>query len=179
LKSSVNENRTNQEQIKRLRHNNDPLTIGTGSNSIASSSNNNETSSLINLQTGSLELNSLSPIIAFNQRTEALLNFIQNDLPTFEPESSINNSINLLNIPTYSSNNNNINNNNSKNNTATSNNEAKNSSSNNDSSQSPRCPICLENLQEVMRLILYSHGNLPYPRKFLLPKSIKNVVVLS
>jgi hypothetical protein len=154
---SVSENRTNQEQIKRLRHNNDPLTIGIGSNSIASSSNNNETSSSINLQTSHFAINSLSPIIAFNQRTEALLNFIQNDLPTFETESSINNRINLLNIPTYNSNNNNINNNN-KNDTSitTSNNEAKNSSSNNDSSQSPRCPICLENLQEVIHLILYT-----------------------
>ena len=94
-----------------------------------------------------MDILALSPIV-LNQRTEALLNFIQNDLPNIQREyltSDTNSLFNTAANTNYKTNNDNKNSINS----AVSNKETKKNNDDNESSQSPKCPICFENLQEV------------------------------
>ena len=135
-KKSVSENRINHEQAKRPRHTH---THGFEPNSGASVSNNSLT--VIN---SNMDILALSPIV-LNQRTEALLNFIQNDLPNIQSEYPINDTNSLFNTAA----NTNYKTNNDNKNSAVSNKETKKNGDDNESSQSPRCPICFENLQEV------------------------------
>ena len=164
IKNSVNENRTSYEQTKRPRQTHELLSTGFGSNFVASSSNNNHfLNSLIHPQISETShtdiLSTLDPIVlnqrTEEQRTEDLFRFIQYDLPNIQNEQATNNTNTIQNTAT---NNNNkkreIKNNDNKNGIikASANKEMKNNDDD-DSSQSPRCPICLENLQEVIHFL--------------------------